>query len=72
MLILLDTLISSLVIFGYGFSLTKLFKFDFDDSNFSINFFLGIIALSFLGLLLNVITPLNKFISSFIFFFWYI
>ena len=69
MLILLDTLISSLVIFGYGFSLTKLFKFDFDDSNFSINFFLGIIALSFLGLLLNVITPLNKFISSFIFFF---
>ena len=63
MILVIQTLIIYFVITGYGFLTKKIVNIRLESKNFFDSFFLGIVFLSFLGLLINIFFPLNYIVS---------
>ena len=67
MLIILKCILSSLILFQAGHTLTKILNFKDSNIGFCEKGLLGLVFLSFIGLLINFFFPLNIFINSAIF-----
>jgi hypothetical protein len=63
MIIFFEALLANLTIAGYGILSKKIFNLSSFSENFINNFFFGIILLSYVGIFINIFTPLTSVIS---------